>query len=131
VSPDFTPDPIFAMLEGQPDVVVLIGYMDDDRGDHVRMFQDPELRVWMDIPRTAVVERHRIPAEVDLLGGRTMLWVNADVMRAPIDSGLQQSFAEAFLIGEFAAEVLVPATLEEAAYRLTFMEYRPTYKRCP
>lgn len=127
--PDFTPDPIFDHIGREPDVVVLIGYLDDAE-DHIRLFCDPELRVSMDIPKSEVVESHRIAAEQDLLGGRSMVWVNAEYMQSPIDSQLRQSVAEAFLVGDFASESLLPENREEAAERLTFIEYKRTPKGC-
>jgi hypothetical protein len=130
VCPDFTPDPILDLIGREPDVVALIGYV-DDADDHIRLFRDPELRVWMDIPKSEVVERHRIAAEEDLFGGRSLVWVRGPRMREPIDSGLRQSMMEAFLIGEFAAEVLLPETLEDAAERLTFLPYRTGKWYCP
>ena len=129
--PDFTPDPIFDLIGREPDVVALIGFV-DDTGDNIRLFQDPELRVWMDIPKNEVVERHRIAAEEDLLGGRSLVWVHGARMREPIDSRLRQSLTEAFLIGEFAADALLPKTLEDAAELLTLLPYKRTGKwYCP
>jgi hypothetical protein len=130
VCPDFTPDPIFDFIGREQDLVALIGFV-DDADDHIRLFQDPELRIWMDIPKSEVVERHRIAAENDKLGGRSMVWVHGARMREPIDSGVRQSLTEAFLIGEFAAEVLLPETLEDAAERLTFCPYRTGKWWCP
>ena len=129
--PDFSPDPIFDLIGRERDVVALVGYVDDANDDYIRLFQDPELRVSMDIPKSQIVERHRIAAEKDLLGGRSLVWVNAEYMQSRIDSQLRQSVAETFLIGDFAAEILVPENREEAADRLTFVEgMKRTLKGC-
>lgn len=131
---DLSPDPIFDHLGGESDVVALVGFLGAGPDGFVRLFQDPELKISMDIPAGEVVHRHRVGPDVDLLGGRSTIWVNGSRMRESIDEGIRDRLARAFLVGDFAAEYLTPESLEDAAEQLTFMAYyRPpkTGKRCP
>ena len=127
---DLTPDELVQALAPDTqelDAFALIGFLGGGRAGHVRLYQDHELKVWVDIPEADIIHRRRIPAELDTFGGRSIIWVKGEALRTAVDPGLVEALAEQFRIGPLAAENLLPRTLEHALDRLL---YKPPTTRC-
>ena len=81
--------------------------------------------------------RYRIPEERDCCGGRSVIWVTGERMRTELSPEPAEQLQREFLVGPISAGLLVPATLLEAAERLTFRAtqgftmYMRTFKGCP
>jgi hypothetical protein len=124
---DVEPDPIVEALvppSGQgdpPDVVALIGFVGQSPGGGPRLFKDPHLKVYMDLLPNEVVHQHKIPAEQDEFGGRSVLWVDSESLSAPLLTDLTERLQAEFLVGPIAARALMPQTRGEVADRLTFI----------
>ena len=77
--------------------------------------------VYMDLLPNEVVHQHRIPAEQDEFGGRSVLWVDSESLSAPLLTDLTERLEAEFLVGPIAARALMPQTRGEVADRLTFI----------
>lgn len=82
--PDLSPDEITeaVLRRGAPEnLITLIGFLGeaDVRGHH-RLFVDPALTRWLDIPDADIVHRHRIPSEHDTHGGRSVLYIKGEAV---------------------------------------------------
>jgi hypothetical protein len=82
--PDLSPDEIVAAVLGRgapENLITLVGFLgDSDTRGHHRLFVDPALTRWLDIPDADIVQRHRIPREHDTYGGRSVLYVRRDAV---------------------------------------------------
>jgi hypothetical protein len=104
---DLSPDEIVRGLQheggGPQDVSVLCGFLgESDAPGYHRLFTDPALKHWVDIPDDAIRYRHRVPDEQDGYGGRSVVWVaNGAVL---VRGAVTIAGAEAdFLIGPWSA----------------------------
>jgi hypothetical protein len=94
------------------DVVALVGFLGEGPEGHRRLYSDPELRVGMDIRSEAIVHRHDVPAEHDELGGRSVIWVEREAMRArPIEEESAERLEATFLTGPLASGMQLPEAL--------------------
>jgi hypothetical protein len=122
---DLEPDDLPARLalgEQPPDVVPLVGFLGPKVGTAHRMYANERFDAWLDIEEQDIVHRHRIPAERDAFGGRTVLFVKGDAMKRPLREDTADRLAGEFLSGPFSSEPLLPKTLGDAANQLTFLD---------
>jgi hypothetical protein len=122
---DLEPDELPSRLgagEQPADVVRLVGFLGPKVGDAHRLYANERFDSWLDISPEDILHRHRIPPEQDAFGGRTMLFVKGEAMRRPVQQDTADRLAGEFLSGPFSAEPLLPATLGDAALRLTFLD---------
>jgi len=111
------------------DVVALIGFVgpvrEDGSGGHRRVYPDIEYQRWLAIPAGAIVDS--VPASL----GRTLIWVDGDVMR---DDVFKDSVLEA-LDGQFAPGggmstwTLIPDSRYIAAEMLGLLAHSPAVER--
>lgn len=132
VDPDF--DAIAGALAREPDVVALTGYFGDGPDGKVRLYFDPELKVWIDIPEDEVVHRFRRPGENEKFGEYSVLWVRGEFMRSKtVSDEVRANLAEGFLFGEFALDLLLPPTILHATDRVAYLARATTMhtRHCP
>jgi hypothetical protein len=131
---DLDPDAIVDRLAPEsgepPDVVALEGFLGTGPEGFVRLYCDPELKIFIDVAIGDVVHRYRIPEEQGAYGERSVIWVKGERMRTRLPQEVPTAVANEFLLGPFAIERLLPETLGEAVNYLTFVERKVTYK-CP
>lgn len=131
--PDLEPDAHVSRLLSESgdteDVVPLVGFVGGEmRPGHVRFYANPSLSRWIDVPRAEIVYRHRVTAEHDELGGRSIIFVRRAAMDAEFTAAPPERLQAEFLEGPFSAEPLLPQTLLEAANLLTFFgDLGPAY----
>jgi hypothetical protein len=122
---DLEPDDLVARLKPKideaTDVVALVGYVGEGADGHCRLYADPELRASVDIPVKAIVHRHRIPAEQDTTGGRSVIWVQREAMRAPLVQESEDRLQSSFLSGPVASAAQLPQTLGDLAEELNLV----------
>jgi hypothetical protein len=134
---DLDPDSLVEALtpdDAPEDVVPFSGFLGRGPEGHVRLFVDPELKVWFDIPVEHVVHRHRIPAERGTFGESSMIWVKSEWVHRPLFTEAQRdAFTEEFLIGEFALDSVLPETIADALQDAAEYVRRTTMhsKHCP
>jgi hypothetical protein len=137
VAPDLDPDSLVDALtrEGpEPDVVPLSGFLGRSPDGHTRLFLDPELKVWVDVPEDQVVHRHRNSDERGRFGASSMIWVRGRWMRRSLLTKDQRdAIAREFLIGEFALGAMLPETFAEALDAAAMYVGRTTMhtRHCP
>jgi hypothetical protein len=92
------------------DLVELVGFLGEGPEGHRRLYADPERKVGMDIRSEDIVYRHGIPAEHDELGGRSVIWVEREAMRAwPVEEEEPAERLQAtFLTGPLASGMHLP-----------------------
>ena len=132
VDPD--PDAIAGALGREPDVVAVTGYFGEITNDTVNLFLDPDLRVPFAIPLDQVAHRFRRESDDEKFGEYSVLWVRGEFMRSStISDDLRATLAADFLFGEFALEMLLPQTVEEALNRVAYIAAATTMhtKHCP
>jgi hypothetical protein len=114
---DLSPDALVADLAGEQDVVPLAGFVGQVSEGRVRLFVDPELKVFFDIPEEHVRRRQRFPAESGRYGEWSVIWVNGAWIRQPLFTDEQRErLARDFLIGPFALELSLPETIADAVH---------------
>lgn len=135
---DRDPDQIAGALAHdtrEPDVVALTGWFGDGPdAETVRLYVDPDLNAWVDIPAGEIVYRMRRPGEDEKFGEYSVVYVRGEWIRQPVmEPGLRANIADGFLFGEFALNLLLPETIEQTldavayAVRTTTMHTR----HCP
>jgi hypothetical protein len=99
-----------------PNAAVVQGYVGrSDADDHIRVYADPSLQSYVDIPADAVLHSERLPAEQSPLGG-SVVWVDANApLRQPAPTPPAATAAD-FLRGSIqddlgATAVNVPQTI--------------------
>jgi hypothetical protein len=106
--PDLSPDELVSDVlgsDGPQDLITLVGFVGECSvpGYH-RLYVDPALTCWVDVPDGDIAHRRRLPAESDAFGGRSVLWVNRDAVL--IKGALTSAQSEAdFLAGDCGAEI--------------------------
>jgi hypothetical protein len=82
--PDLSPDEIVEAVLGRDapkDLITLVGFLGDSEvSGHHRLFVDPALTRWLDVPDADVVHRHHVPAEQETYGGRSVLYVKREAV---------------------------------------------------
>jgi hypothetical protein len=134
VNSNLDPDALVTALESAGDVIPLSGFLGRGPDNRVRLFLDPELKVWIDFPADQVVHRHRISVERGTFGPSSVIWVRGEWLRRRlIDERLRHAIAEEFLIGEFALRVMLPESLLDAIDRAAEFVRRTTMhtRHCP
>jgi hypothetical protein len=90
-------------------VVSLVGFLGEGPEGHCRLYADPELRAGWDIRSEDIVHRDIIPAEHDEIGGRSVIWVEREAMRArTVEEEPAQRLEAAFLTGPLASGIQLP-----------------------
>jgi hypothetical protein len=135
---DRDPDAIAGALTHDtpaPDVVALTGWVGEGPDDEsVRLYIDPDLNAWVDIPQGEIVHRMRRPGESEKFGEYSVVYVRGEFMRQPaISPELRSSIADGFLFGEFALSVLLPETIEKTLDRVAYAVRATTMhtRHCP
>jgi hypothetical protein len=122
---ELEPDDLVARLTTETDtiadVVALVGFLGVGSAGHCRLYADPELSVSMDIAPENIVHRHRIPAEQDALGGRSVIWVKREAMDAPLVEEPAEQLEAEFLTGPLAKGIQLPRTRADLAELQTFI----------
>jgi hypothetical protein len=93
--PDFTPDDVVTSLESErganPDLVALLGYVGEAKGenayDRIRIYSDPSLTRWIEVPKTNVARREMLSQPRGGLSAASLVWVDGATLR--------EEFAEA------------------------------------
>ena len=96
-----------------PDVMRLYGYLGaSSEENHERLYLNPDLSVYVEVPTAAILHRVAAPAEQDPNGGVT-LWVRRDAAliykSAPAAQALAQYFAGAIAGAAAAGAAAMPA----------------------
>lgn len=79
-----------------PETVLLTGYIADAPDNQsIRVFLDPQLQQWVDVPVDAILHREEIPRTVSVLGGshlwlKRASWVNCKRGEVAPDPQAQQ-----------------------------------------
>jgi hypothetical protein len=131
---NLNPDPLVDALADETDVVPLAGFVGRSPEGRIRLFVDPELKVFFDIPEEHVAHRHPIPAEHGAFGQSSMIWVRGEWARRPLFGEAQRrALAEEFLIGEFALGTVLPETIADAVQFAAAAARRTTMhsRHCP
>ena len=124
MSADSEPDDVVRALTDaagkNPDVGTLCGFVGPgDEDGLLRLYPDATLRCWMNIRCDDVVHRERVEPERGTLGGRSVLWIKGEVMRAPLCELTEEESAAAFLRGPANADGPILETFADAAERIT------------
>jgi hypothetical protein len=111
-NPSPEPDPLVTRLtrveNETEDVVALVGFIGPQREGHFRLYADRHLQRWLEIPVGNVKDSVRIDTE-DPLGGRTIVWVDRDVMVGPVfDDGVFEAMQSHFVDGWMSTWPLIP-----------------------
>ena len=135
--PDLSADSLVHALitEGKPEAnaTALTGFLrgPGEENGNVRLFLDPELKAWIDIPAEHVRHRRHINGPS---GEQSMIWVENEWMeQSLLTSEQREAIAEQFLLGEFAAEILLTQTLADGVGYVAYALLRTTMctKHCP
>jgi hypothetical protein len=107
------------LLARHPDAVALVGYL-RIRGKTAVVSADRAFTLTMKFALKDIVAKRQIPAEHAAAPAKqSVILVKEEVMRTPIlQKSEREELAASFLTGPIGAEVLIPGTLEGAAYRL-------------
>lgn len=93
-----------------------------DKVGHYRLFSDPALKRWVDIPENAIRHRRRIPGDEDGYGERSVVWVHNDV--ALVQGEVTTAGAEAdFLLGPWSSDLPEPPSDEEIQAALRVVNF--------
>ena len=127
--PDLRPDRIVEAVLGRDapsNLITLIGFLGESsvRGHH-RLFVNPALTCWLDVPDADIVYRHRIPEEEDKYGGRSVLYVKREAVLLKGEVTTAEAEAE-FLDGDDA-----PAVRCEPDDRLFICRVLAPYSKTP
>jgi hypothetical protein len=86
---DLTPDPLPDVLSGsdwQPGDVLVFGYLGPGPEGTVRIYPEPDLIEYIEVPAGAVHYRHKIEDD-DLFLAHSAVWIDGALMRTPLDPG--------------------------------------------
>jgi hypothetical protein len=105
-------DDVLEPAGGPQALSVLIGFFgQSDISGHRRLYTHHTFRQWLDIPDADIVHRRRIPAEQDVFGARSVLWVRGGSLM--VRGELTTAEVEArFLSGSLSASVRSPLDVE-------------------
>jgi hypothetical protein len=88
-----------------PNALLLTGFVGDSAEEgHLRLYSDPSLAQYVDVPEEAVLHSEPLPMDQSPLGG-SHLWVRSDAKLLPQGGGAQQQQA-GFLGGQLLQEQL-------------------------
>jgi hypothetical protein len=111
-NPSPEPDPLVTRLTREAneteDVVALVGFIGPQREGHFRIYADRHLQRWLEIPAGNVKDSIRIDIDDDL-GGRTIVWVDREVMIGPVfDDTILEAMQPHFVDGWMSTWPLIP-----------------------
>jgi hypothetical protein len=113
-NPNPEPDPLVTRLttpedeHATEDVVALVGFIGPQREGHFRIYADRHLQRWLEIPVDSVKDSIRIDTD-DELGGRTIIWVEREVMTAEVfDPAVMEAMTSFFRDGWMSTWPLIP-----------------------
>ena len=86
---DFTPDDVVTNLESErgpnPDLVGLVGYVGEAQGDNsddrIRIYADPGLTRWIEVPKANVAAREMLSRPRGGLSAPSLVWVDGAPLR--------------------------------------------------
>jgi hypothetical protein len=110
---------------GNPDVVVLVGYLGDGRDGKMRIYRDPELNHYVEFPEASIHRRETID-KPDEFGARSAVWVDRATMTE--DLGLGDAVQQA--LADKGVGTRVPRTLLDAAQDMNILCRPMTKSRC-
>jgi hypothetical protein len=88
-----------------PNALLLSGFVGDSAEEgHLRLYSDPSLAQYVDVPEEAVLHSEPLPMDQSPLGG-SHIWVRSDAKLLPQAAGVQQQQAD-FLGGQLFQEQL-------------------------
>ncbi len=87
--PELRPDDVVANLECErgpsPDVVGLLGYVGEAQGDNaddrIRIYADPSLARWIEVPKENVAAREMLSQPRGGLSAPSLVWVDGPALR--------------------------------------------------
>ena len=87
--PDFTPDSVVTNLHTErgpdSDLVGLVGYVGEAQGDNaadrIRIYADPSLTRWIEVPKGAVAARETLEQPRGGLSAPSLVWVDGAPLR--------------------------------------------------
>lgn len=83
-----------------PETVLLTGYVADGPDNQsIRVYLDPQLTQWVDVPVDAILHREEVPRTVSVLGGshlwlKRASWANCKRGEVPADPQQAQQFQQ-------------------------------------
>jgi hypothetical protein len=110
-----------------PNAVLIQGFVGaSDAKDHIRVYADPSLASYVDVPSAAVIHSVELPEDQSPLGG-SMLWIDAAARLRPA-AVAPQATAGDFLRGPIQADLGATAAPSPAApVQITLL----THQGCP
>jgi hypothetical protein len=111
-----------------PNAVLMEGFIGaSDADDHIRVYSDPSLASYVDVPSASILHSVKLPAEQSPLGG-SMLWVDAGAVLRP-QVATRQATAADFLQGPIQEQLGAAAVAGAAAapVQITLL----THQGCP
>ena len=130
---DLEPDELVADLVDRagdaPDLIQLVGFIGEAHGegaeDRLRIYADKELVRWIEVDRTAVHRRERIPEEDrDTHAPMSVVWVETDHLRNTRFESRPARLPMEFLNDRAELYFEPPANLYEA---VAYMKMSPSY----
>ena len=114
-----------------PDALLLTGFVGDSAEEgHLRLYSDPSLAQYVDVPEDAVLHSEPLPMDQSPLGG-SHLWVRSDAKLLPQGGGAQQQQA-GFLGGQLLQEQLgAAAALGGGGLQITLLTVAGCFTRRP
>jgi hypothetical protein len=111
-----------AKADGQ-EALALVGFVGRGEGTDVRLYPDVDFGRWMDIPAADVVTSTPLTTFNPGRLQRTVVWVDARSMLAPIFNPGAPNFAGTFAGSEISTWQLIPATRLVAAEMLDLLPH--------
>ncbi|HEV3002382.1 MAG TPA: hypothetical protein VGW75_16690 [Solirubrobacteraceae bacterium] len=88
-----------------PNAVVLEGFVgDSDAEGYVRVYGDPSLATWVDVPADAILHSVRVPEDRSPVGG-SILWIDGGATLRPPPAAPPKATAADFLRGPVQADL--------------------------
>jgi hypothetical protein len=104
-------------------VLALVGFVGPGNGTDVRLYPDVDFGRWMDIPAADVVSHTALTTFNPGRLQRTVVWVDATTMLAPVFEQGRPDFTEAFVGSEISTWQLIPSTRLVAAEMLDLLPH--------
>jgi hypothetical protein len=104
-------------------VLALVGFVGSGNGTDVRLYPDVDFGRWMDIPAADVVSHTALTTFNPGRLQRTVIWVDANTMLAPVFRQGRPVFTGAFVGSEISTWQLIPSTRLLAAEMLDLLPH--------